>query len=622
MDSLTQRLGSPVGDAGRCLFVLLGVAVSYCFLRLRYGAGHHARNAVLWHALVWTWVPFWWKVFRRLPIIAHCERRLLTNSLVEGLSRSMTFVFHVALIALTYVFTPLHSNHPAEREAETARLRSRLADQALNVIQDLKGYYIKAAQTLCGAGLFPKEFNDAFGVLLDQCPREPYSKVKRIIESELRCSISEVFVSFQEEAVAAASIGQVHFAQLKNGTPVAVKVQYPEVERYFYMDVQAVRFVLGVAGMGAQVKDAFDKLQENMKQEFDYRREAAVMRECAENVMPEYGGVVVIPLPLDERHQASNARSLCSRKVLTMERLDGTPIRKHTMELLESFAGQFGSTVEELKALMCCNDPSKLDRVNPKIKQFLNMGSITERQSYGIRMAIKTRNVCYRAMSLLMRDCHCQPCNDIRPRLKPLPVPLNGPRIAKLLFDVHGYEIFQKGLFNSDAHAGNVLMMRDGRLGLIDYGACMRLTQQQRLSIARLFVAIANEDDDAVPPAFWQCGFKSKRMDRRLALLLAHVSFNRGPYPADMIRLAGKVGLPKNPSVMDIEAYVRRGQIDEIVEFPGHLVLLQRCCMVLSGVAMELGAGRLSSAGMLKPQALKLLKPKPQPTSPKNCLSP
>lgn len=52
---------------------------------------------------------------------------------------------------------------------------------------------------------------------------------------------------------------------------------------------------------------------------------------------------------------------------------------------------------------------------------------------------------------------------------------------------------------------------------------------------------------------------------------------------------------------------MRGGKIDEIEEFPGHLVLLQRCAMVLSGVGMELGAGRLSSAGMLRPQAVKWL---------------
>merc|ERR1719446_326215 len=150
-------------------------------------------------------------------------------------------------------------------------------------------------------------------------------------------------------------------------------------------------------------------------------------------------------------------------------------------------------------------------------------------------------------------------------------------------------------------------MMSDGKLGLIDYGACMRLSEEQRTNIAKLLVAIADEDDDAVPPAFHACGFKSKNNDWRLALLLAHVFFNRGPFPYDMNRLAPKVGMPRDADIMTLDQYIRGGKLDEIEEFPGHLVMLQRCCMVLSGIGMELGAGRLSSAGMLKPQALKLL---------------
>jgi len=298
---------------------------------------------------------------------------------------------------------------------------------------------------------------------------------------------------------------------------------------------------------------------------------------------------------------------LCSRKVLTMERLDGVPIRKHTLKLLEAFASQLGSTPEELKDLMNCTDPSALDRVSPKIKRFLNMGPITESQSCAIRSAIKVRNITFRLFSLFIGGCHCAPCNQVRPILRPLPVPLNGPRLTKLLFDVHGFEIFQKGLFNSDPHAGNVLKLRNGKLGLVDYGACMRLSMQQRVDVARLFVAIADEDDDAVPPAFWACGFRSKKTDPRLALLVAHLAFNRGPFPYDLNRLAPKVGLPVNPTMLDLDAYVRGAKVDDIEAVPGHMVLLQRCCMVLSGLGMELGAGRVSSATMFKPHALKLL---------------
>mmetsp|Transcript_43180 Transcript_43180/g.82871 ORF Transcript_43180/g.82871 Transcript_43180/m.82871 type:complete len:615 (-) Transcript_43180:280-2124(-) len=609
-------LNSWLDDARRCAMLVAGLAFMYGCLRLWPSAQSEPRlwSALSWHAMACTWAPLLWQVVRRVPGIAWMalwiQKHLLQNALIEGLSRSAQFVAQIAVVLCIYLFTPITSNDPAGRERECIAVRRRCAERTLDVIRGLKGYYIKAAQTLCGAGLFPQEFNEAFGVLLDQCPSEDFSVVTRTIEAEIRCKISDVFANFEQEPVAAASIGQVHFATLKDGTKVAVKVQYPEVERYFYMDVKTVGFVLGLVGMGPQVKDVFDKLQETMKQEFDYRKEAAVMDECANNVLPCFGGDVVIPRPLDENHPAlrrNRVRTLCTRKVLTMEKLDGAPIRKHTLQLLESFAGQFGSTVDELKELMNCTDPSRLDRLSPKVKRLLHMGPITESQSRSLRLMIKTRNMTCRLLNIFLSGCQCTPCNNLRPRLRPLPVPLNGPRIVKLLFDVHGHEIFQNGLFNSDAHAGNILMLKNGKLGLLDYGACMRLTPSQRIDVARLFIAIADEDDAAVPQAFWACGFRSKRMDERLALLLAHVSFNRGPFPYDMNRLAPKVGLPPEPTVMDLEAYVRGGKVDDITAFPGHLVLLQRCCMVLSGIGLELGAGRVSSAEMFKPQALKLL---------------
>jgi len=472
------------------------------------------------------------------------------------------------------------------------------------LILTMKGYYIKAAQTFCGAGQFPQEFDDAFAVLLDQCPKESFETVKEIIEKELSCRLEDVFQDFQQEAIAAASIGQVHFATLHDGTEVAVKVQYPEVERFFKMDVDTVSFAMQLAGMGKKVKEVFKTMQDQFAQEFDYTKEAGVMREVAENVMPRFGTRVVIPLPVDASHPSCphrRARTLCTRKVLTMERLVGTPIRQHILPLLELFAQMHGTTAEELKKQMNQKDPSKIDMENSAVKAAMNMGEVSEKKALLASVAIRTRNLAARLVGGCMGTCcHAPPPSWAK---KKMAVPLNGPRLARLLYDVHGHEIFQNGLFNSDPHAGNILMLPDGRLGLIDYGAVMRLAEEQRTAIAKLMVAIADEDDDAVPAAFWACGFKSKKSSPKLALLLAHVFFNRGPHPADMNRLAPKVGMPQDIDILTLDQYLRGGKLDDIEEFPGHLVMLQRCSMVLSGISMELGAGRLSSAGMLRPQA-------------------
>ena len=114
------------------------------------------------------------------------------------------------------------------------------------MILSMKGYFIKAAQTLCCAGLIPEEFVEVFAVLMVLCRKEPFEVVKAIVEAQLGCLLAEVSNDFDPEAVTAASIEQMRFATLTDEarTPVAVKAQYPTVEPYFRMDVSTIEFIL------------------------------------------------------------------------------------------------------------------------------------------------------------------------------------------------------------------------------------------------------------------------------------------------------------------------------------------------------------------------------------------
>uniref|UniRef100_A0A7S4T5K4 ABC1 atypical kinase-like domain-containing protein n=1 Tax=Alexandrium monilatum TaxID=311494 RepID=A0A7S4T5K4_9DINO len=519
----------------------------------------------------------------------------------KGLSRCISFVITALRIYLSYKLAPVHGS-PAEQETQRAKVNKRCAQRALDLVLSMKGYYIKAAQTLCGAGVFAEEFDDAFAELLDQCPREPFNVVRDILEAELGCAISAVFSEFEKEAIAAASIGQVHLGRLLDGTEVAVKVQYPDVERFFRMDVRGLEFLFWLQGMGEKVREICDSMGLQFEAEFDYTREARHLREVAANVLPHFHDRICIPLPLDAAHPICSrlgVKSLCARKVLTMERVKGVPIRVHTLQLIDAFAKMHGTTPAELRKLIRTRganaDPALVQRL-------LAMEPVRERTAVAAIGAVRLWNA---AGQLAHRVCCCCPAIGARPQS--VAVPLNGPRIARTLFEVHGHEIFQDGVYNSDPHAGNIFMLTDGRLGLLDYGAVSRLSLEERLSLARLIVAVADEDDDSVPEAMFACGFQSERMDRRLALLLGYICFHRGPHPEDIKRLGSKVGLPEDCDVMSLEDYVAGGKLDEITRFPAQLLSLQRCSMILSGTALELGAGRLSSAQMLRPQAALLL---------------
>lgn len=81
-----------------------------------------------------------------------------------------------------------------------------------------------------------------------------------------------------------------------------------------------------------------------------------------------------------------------------------------------------------------------------------------------------------------------------------------------LLLDVHGHQLLINGVFNGDPHAGNVLEMPDGRLGLIDYGLTKRLTNDERLALARVVTSLGKDpvNNGEVAGAMRQLGFKTK----------------------------------------------------------------------------------------------------------------
>jgi predicted unusual protein kinase regulating ubiquinone biosynthesis (AarF/ABC1/UbiB family) len=107
----------------------------------------------------------------------------------------------------------------------------------------LRGFYTKLGQIISGldGGIFPSEYVESLKVLQSDVPPEPLERIISILEDELGCRVEEVFSSFEATPLGAASIGQVHKATLLDGTPVVVKVQYPETEKNFRLDIATLR---------------------------------------------------------------------------------------------------------------------------------------------------------------------------------------------------------------------------------------------------------------------------------------------------------------------------------------------------------------------------------------------
>lgn len=133
-----------------------------------------------------------------------------------------------------------------EDDDELQQLHQKYAPEALQIILNLGGYYIKCAQMFCGMNMLPQIYEDEFSILLDQVPPKSYEVIEKIILEELGGTcLDDHYFEFDRTPIAAASIGQVHCAKLLDtaspNKDVVVKIQYPEVEKYFHLDVLSIK---------------------------------------------------------------------------------------------------------------------------------------------------------------------------------------------------------------------------------------------------------------------------------------------------------------------------------------------------------------------------------------------
>ena len=179
-----------------------------------------------------------------------------------------------------------------EEAAEAAMSRRQLdtAKQIVAVLGTMKGAAMKLGQVMSflDVGLVPEEHREEFqrelAKLRDAAPTVSFKQMRRVIEDDLEEPLAEAFASFEEEPIAAASIGQVYRATLHDGRDVAVKVQYPGVAGAVRADMQNLDMILRLLkrmAPGLDAKAIAEEIKERIVEELDYELEAQNQRSLA-----------------------------------------------------------------------------------------------------------------------------------------------------------------------------------------------------------------------------------------------------------------------------------------------------------------------------------------------------
>jgi predicted unusual protein kinase regulating ubiquinone biosynthesis (AarF/ABC1/UbiB family) len=316
------------------------------------------------------------------------------------------------------------------------------AEQMVDTLGKMKGAAMKIGQlaSFIDTEFLPPEYRDLYqdklADLRTSAPPMPWKKVKKVLEEEWDETPEDLFEEFNQDASAAASIGQVHRAVLPDGREVAVKIQYPGVAEAIRADLQNAGMFLRLAkaiAPGLDAKAAAEELKERVSEELDYELEAQNQRSFSRG----YRGHPFIYVP-------DVVTRLSTRRVLVSEWVEGMGF-------------------EEVKEL----PQEEKDRFGEIIFRFC-FGSIYHLQH-----------------------------------------------------------------FNADAHPGNYLWMKDGKVAFLDFGMTKHLDKDQiELEITALDAAY-EEDPEALRVALHDLGFLNNPKKVDAERLMEHVRTVGGWYMED-----------------------------------------------------------------------------------------
>ncbi len=171
------------------------------------------------------------------------------------------------------------------------KVHRRNARRIERTIIELKGLFIKVGQMLSIMSNFlPEAFTRGLEGLQDAVPPHPYEAIERRFEEDFGKKPEQMFARFEKVPIASASLGQVHVAYLQDGTKVAVKVQYPEIDDIVRSDLKIMRRIFGILHLifpAYGLRSVYEEIAEVVTAELDYANEGKNLETIRKNFEAE-----------------------------------------------------------------------------------------------------------------------------------------------------------------------------------------------------------------------------------------------------------------------------------------------------------------------------------------------
>eukprot|EP00980_Cylindrotheca_fusiformis_P022721 scaffold9646_cov133-Cylindrotheca_fusiformis.AAC.4 len=465
-----------------------------------------------------------------------------TRRAIKAYTAMVPVVLHYRAVEARHKVLLLGEQDNSNNSKDWEALDETYAARTVKRLGELQGMYCKYGQTAAG---FTNTLGDAWiqelRKLENDVPPRPVDVVYETIQQETGGKkVEETFSYIDPTPLGSASIGQVHRAILKEGQQqeVAVKIQYPEAQQLFQDDIHTIRtFCEALAPEHVVLLDSIEKQN---AAELDYEQEVKNLLEIRSN-MEQLGfspNEVVVPRPIQH---------LSTKRMLVMELLPGKKLIDGVRDYYSKWAIDHGTTLHDLEVEM----RAKIEREGIPAKYDGPSGWQLSWYSRYLRLRDGIVNIGVASYNGTVGRI----ASNTSLEYQQSSIPPNTPRIVDTLMRVHGYQLLQDGVFNSGRYyqfwaqllyphrttltvscngafealkslCGNFLLLPDGRIGLIDYGATKRLDRNERLSLCLLYAALYRKDEERLFQLCDIAGYKSKYGRRDVLMKLIQFGYD------------------------------------------------------------------------------------------------